>query len=317
VTTRLFLILFLAIPIVFVLLDGWELWRQRRRGSRETVSAEAVAFIVVVLAVYAAIQLGGFALVPTSDRLMLIVRVAFARAFGRPLSVEPIHGVWLGVFTVALFYVSGLWDYLLHRFFSHSRRFFFTHEYHHLPSHVNLAMPGMAARPFAVLATFPATVATVVSAYALLLLLGLPLWDLSALKSLVLVQALLLTATHSCFMRRWWWTHRTMQRLALTTPQEHLLHHTVDLEGNYGNFTILWDRVFGTYLDPTLERYQGHALGLGYDQDFLGTLTLGRVKLPSALRRRFQVERFCNLEPDRAPNAALDLAATRERDSGP
>ncbi len=313
-TTQTFLLAFFGIPVVFVLLDGWELWRTRRSGG-ETIHAEAVLFLGVVLVVYTVIQLGGYALVPTADRVMAAVRTAFGHAFGRPTSVDPIRGIWLGLFTVVLFYLSGLWDYLTHRFFSHSRRFFFTHEYHHLPSQVNLAMPGMAARPFAVVATFPATVATVVSAYALLLVLGLPLWDLSALKSLVLVQAFLLTATHSCFLRRWWWMHHGMRWLALTTPQEHLLHHTVDLEGNYGNFTVLWDRLFGTYLDPTLERYQGHALGLAYDQDFLGTLTLGRVKLPRSLRRRFRVERYCNLEPEEAPPSPWDVADSGDRKS--
>ena len=215
---------------------------------------------------------------------------------------------------MVLFYIAGLWDYLVHRFFSHSRRFFFTHEYHHLPSEVNLAMPGMAARPFAVIASFPATLATVVSAYVLLLVLGLPLWDLSALKAIVLVQGFLLVATHSCFMRKWWWVHHAMKRLALTTPQEHLLHHTVDLDGNYGNFTVLWDRLFGTYLDLTLARHQGHRLGLGYDQDFLGALTMGKLKLPQALRRRFQVERFCNVEPEPSAAQRPEGSESQERD---
>ncbi len=296
-TTRAFLLLFFGIPTAFVLLDGWELHRTRRRREAPALSPEAITFLVVVLVLYTVIQFGGYALVPSVDHLASGVRDTVAKGLGLQVSAESIRGTWLAILTVVLFYGSGLWDYLMHRFFSHSPRFFFTHEYHHLPSQVNLTMPGMAARPFAVIATFPATVATLVSAYALLLVFGLPLWDLSALKGLLLIQALLLTATHSCFLRRWWWLHRTMNWLALTTPQEHLLHHTVDLEGNYGNFTVLWDRLFGTYLDPTLERHQGHALGLPYDQDFLGTLTLGRLKLPDSLRRRYQVDRFCNLDP--------------------
>jgi sterol desaturase/sphingolipid hydroxylase (fatty acid hydroxylase superfamily) len=102
-----------------------------------------------------------------------------------------------------------------------------------------------------------------------------------------------------------------MKWLALTTPQEHLLHHTVDLEGNYGNFTVLWDRMFGTYLDPTKHEHENHALGLPYDQDFVGALTAGRVKLPAAIRRRFQVERFCNLQPP-APEERATSATKSE-----
>jgi sterol desaturase/sphingolipid hydroxylase (fatty acid hydroxylase superfamily) len=159
-------------------------------------------------------------------------------------------------------------------------------------------MPGLAVRPFVVVTSFPATFATVVSAYALLLLFGLPLWDLTPLKILLLAHTFLLVGSHSSFLRRFWGLHHAMKWLALTTPQEHLLHHTVDLNGNYGNFTILWDRVFGTYLDPTQAENQGHALGLAYDQDFLGAITLNQLKMPDWMRRRFQVERYCNIKAE-------------------
>ena len=80
------------------------------------------------------------------------------------------------------------------------------------------------------------------------------------------------------------------------------------------HFTVLWDRVFGTYLDPTWSKYQNHLLGLPYDQDFVGALTAGRVKLPATLRRRFQVERFCNLQSpvseQRADDGSSSIAPT-------
>jgi sterol desaturase/sphingolipid hydroxylase (fatty acid hydroxylase superfamily) len=297
VSDRAFLIALLAIFGTFVVLDAVELRRGRWRATHERPSREAFGFLAIMLVLYGLIQLGGLSLVPSTDTLMDAARSTFAGWLGRPVATDPIRGVWLVMLSVVLFYASGLWDYLLHRFFSHSRRYFFTHEYHHLPSQVNVIMPGLAMRPFVVVTAFPATVATVFSAYAILLLSGLPLWDLSPLKILLLVQAVLLCASHSCFMRRWWGIHHVMKWLALTTPQEHLLHHTVDLQGNYGNFTVLWDRVFRTYLDPTRSEHQDHALGLPYDQDFVGALTAGKVKLPSSVRRRFQVERFCNVRP--------------------
>lgn len=292
---RTFLVALLAIFATFVVLDAIELRRDAWRDKPARPSAGALGFLAIMLALYGLIQLGGLSLVPSTDRMLATIRSALARWLDVPADAEPVRGVWLVVLSVVLFYVSGLWDYLLHRFFGHSRRFFFVHEYHHLPSQVNVMMPGLAMRPFVVVTSFPATVATVISAYAMLLVVGLPLWDLAPLKMLLLVQAVLLCASHSCFMRRGWWVHHGMKWLALTTPQEHLLHHTVDLHGNYGNFTVLWDRVFRTYLDPVKSEHQNHALGLPYDQDFVGTLTAGRVKLPAALRRRFQVERFCNL----------------------
>lgn len=315
---RAFLISLLAIFATFVVLDAVELRRHGWRGNGSRPSAEALGFLAVMLALYGLIQLGGLSLVPSTDTLSGAVRSTLSGWLGQPVSAEPIRGVWLLVLSVVLFYASGLWDYLLHRFFSHSRRFFFTHEYHHLPSQVNVIMPGLAMRPFVVITAFPATVATVVSAYAILLWLGLPLWDLAPLKVLLLVQAVLLCASHSCFMRRWWKIHHGMKWLALTTPQEHLLHHTVDLHGNYGNFTVLWDRVFRTYLDPTRDEHQNRALGLPYDQDFVGALTAGSVKLPEAVRRRFEVERFCNLGSavtSRSQDMASDAVSSRPAES--
>jgi hypothetical protein len=50
-------------------------------------------------------------------------------------------------------------------------------------------------------------------------------------------------------------------------------------------------------------------LGLPYDQDFLGTLTLGRWKLPPALRRRFQIDRYCNLDAPPQAHSVADGAS--------
>lgn len=294
--TVTFFVIFLLIPIVFVALDLLDrhLTRQQRYQG-QLARWETLLFLLGVLLIYGGLQFGGLAIVPSADALLINIRDYFSRRLGQPLAAQPIGGWWLFLISLLSFYLSGLWDYIIHRFFSHNRWFWFTHEYHHLPNQVFTAMPGLAVRPFAVVTAFPATLATVVSAYALLVLFGLPLWDLEPLKILLLAHAFLLTASHSSFLRRWWWVHHLMKWLALTTPQEHLLHHTVDLRGNYGNFTVLWDRLFKTYLDPTLPEHQGHRLGLAYDQDFLGVITLGQLKLPSAMRRRFQVERYCNI----------------------
>ena len=310
---RTFLLALLGILALFVVLDAIELRRIGRHSAASRPSLEAWGFLLLVALAYAVVQFGGLSLVPSTEEMTAGVRSTLSRWLGQPVSDQPIRGAWLAFLAIGLFYVSGLWDYLLHRFFSHSRRFFFTHEYHHLPAQVSVVMPGLAVRPFVVVTAFPATVATVISAYALLLLLGLPLWDLSPLKVLLVIQGTLLAASHSCFLRRWWGLHHGMKWLGLTTPQEHLLHHTVDLEGNYGNFTIVWDRLFGTYLDPTRSEHQNHALGLPYDQDFLGTLTLGRFKLPGSVRRRFEVERFCNVAPaESRSHESREVAAAEE-----
>jgi sterol desaturase/sphingolipid hydroxylase (fatty acid hydroxylase superfamily) len=275
-----------ALVLALDLVDR-HLTRKRRYGG-EPLRVLTALFLGLVLLIYFAVQYAGFALVPGGADLV--------SALGQ--SSEPPTGsrLWALLMIVPVFYLSGLWDYLLHRFVSHSRWLWFTHEYHHLPSQVFVAMPGLAARPFAVVATFPVSVATVAVTEAMRVGLGLPGGDLESLKILLLIQVGLLTTSHSCCLRRWWWIHRILRTLALTTPHEHVLHHAVRLEGNYGNFTTLWDRVFGTYLDPTLAKHREPALGLAYDQDFLGALTARMIRLPESVRARFQVERYCNLE---------------------
>jgi sterol desaturase/sphingolipid hydroxylase (fatty acid hydroxylase superfamily) len=295
-----FVLLALGIQGAFVVLDLIECHRGRHRG--DTAPPEGIGawlFLLASIGVFFALQYGGYSLVPRTADVVVTMRAAMAGWFGLNLAEVTMDGRTVALVSVAAFYISGLWDYLVHRFFSHSRWFFFTHEYHHLPRQVSCIMPGIAGRPFAVFAVFPTLVASIGTVYGLLAVCGLPLWDLSVLKVLFLGILAVQVGSHSAFLRRQWWAHHTLKWLAITSPQEHVLHHTVDLHGNYGNFTSLWDRLFGTYLDPQLAKHQGHSCGLPYDQDFLGTITLGKLKMPSALRRRFQVGRFCNIRDER------------------
>jgi len=279
-----------------VLLDLIEWYRGRQRDDDAPPEGPgAWLFLLGLIAIFFALQYGGYSLVPRTGDLLIDLRAGAARWFGLDLTNTPMGWQSVVFISVVAFYVSGLWDYLIHRFFSHSRWFFFTHEYHHLPRQVTCLMPGIAGRPFAVFAVFPTVAGSIITLYALLAVCGLPLWDLSALKILLLAILAVQVVSHSSFMRRQVWVHRLLKWLAITSPQEHVLHHAVDLHGNYGNMTSLWDRVFGTYLDPRLPQHQGHACGLPYDQDFLGTITLGKLRLPAAWRRRFQVSRFCNI----------------------
>ena len=294
-----FLLLAIGIQGAFVLLDLVEWHRRRDSAAAPPEGRGAWLFLLALIGLYFALQFGGYSLVPRTGDLLLSTRTGIARLFHLPLTDAPMNPAAVALVSVAAFYISGLWDYLLHRFFSHSRWFFFTHEYHHLPRQVTCLMPGIAGRPFAVFAVFPAMAASIATVYALLAICRLPLWDLSVLKLLFLGILAVQVGSHSAFLRSQGWVHLALRRLAITTPQEHVLHHSVELHGNYGNFTSLWDRLFGTYLDPRLAQHQSRVCGLAYDQDFLGTLTFGKWKLPAAWRRRFQVGRFCNLkEPD-------------------
>ena len=255
----------LIVPtLALAIADVAERWLPAHEPRRAPGNKAGLAFLAAVLVVYQVIQLALQRLAPQPLTLV------------RPSDVPAALAVVVGL------YVGGLVDYLVHRFVSHSRAFFWTHEYHHLPSEVMLLMPGLAARPFAIVAAFPVAWAT-----------GWVAGSADAMKALVVAQVLLLVTSHSSFLRRFRWVHVVMSRLGLTTPREHLLHHTTDLRGNYANLTTVWDRVFGTYLDP--DTHEARELGLPYDQDWLGAITLGLVKLPRSWRERFDIGRWCNL----------------------
>jgi sterol desaturase/sphingolipid hydroxylase (fatty acid hydroxylase superfamily) len=289
-----FLTVFVAIPLSFTILDLAERHATRRRLGDDGPPLQTLLFLLAVLLVYGALQYGGLLLLPKAELLADDIATFFSRWLGRPFTGQPMDGLSSAALVVFLFYVGGLWDYLMHRFVSHHRWLWFTHEYHHLPSQICVFMPGILVRPFAVVSTLPVLVATLLTC-VLLTLFGLAACDLAVFQALLIAQVLVLTGSHSECLRRTWWVHQFLKWLAITTPQEHALHHTVDLAGNYGNFTTLWDRLFGTYLDPARAENQGHACGLPYDQDFLGAITLGAVKISPQLRHRFQVGRYCNL----------------------
>lgn len=281
----------------FVALDLVDRHATRHERGEAAVPLRALAFFVGVLLFFLLLQGAGMSLLPRADALIDSIRVRVGGAIPAPAIPS---GLALVASWLALFFLTGFFDYAWHRWVSHHRWFWFTHENHHLPNQVFVGMPGLAARPFVVFSIVPVLVATTTVSYGVLRSLGLPSWDWTVFQLPLLLSSSVLTASHSSFLRRGWLAHDVMRRLTLTSPQEHLLHHTVDLHGNFGNITTLWDRLLGTYMDPRRPEFQGHRLGLAYDQDFLGTLTLGLVKLPDAMRRRFEIHRYCNISEHEA-----------------
>ena len=304
-STGLFIALFVGIQLGLIALDLYERYRTRTRYGDQRLGVAPVLFLAGVAALFFVIQMALMSLVPRVDVLMADVANHVASWTGRPLHAAPISGWPLAVVCLGVFYLGGLVDYAVHRFFSHSRPFWWTHEYHHLPKEVFVALPGLSTRPFSVFTAFPTALASILIAWGIVLLFGWPLHNLEPLRIVVLANTFILTTSHSEFLRRWWWPHELLRRAGLATPHEHLIHHTVDRPGNYGNIVTLWDRLFGTYRDPRDPENQGRPLGLDYDQDFLGTLTFGRVKLSERWRRRFFLHRYCNLHQN-TPSVASD-----------
>jgi len=271
---------------------------QNRRYSGLRSRPRTLLFLVGTTVVYGSLQFGGLALVPNAEEL-LILSSAFVNDFINKNGDDGALGVVAMAFVgVVGFYFVGLCDYLMHRYVSHSRPMWFSHENHHLSTDVSTYMPGMSVRPFAVVVVFPSTAVTIFSLQLALGLSGFVVSDMvSLLYIVVLVQTGVGGASHSAFLRRRWWIHKLLKPLGITTPQEHWLHHASDLECNYGNSVTLWDRVFGTYLDPETVADGEHRAGLAYDQDFLGAITLSQLKLSSRLRNYFKLDRYCYLDP--------------------
>lgn len=300
---KLFLFLFGVTQTVFVLLDFYELWRQDGRPSlpaklrSEWRTFLSLAFVWVI---YFSIQLGLSAMLPSVDRTLTTAK----QILGLSSQLTPFiaHHITLSIaIGIVSFFVAGFWDYLTHRFLLHSRLAWILHESHHLPTRVFNGMPGISARPFVVFSAFLVNVFSIATMFLLFWIAGrLDLADLffATLPAIFFTFAFIGSASHSCFLRGYAFLDRWPRYLLIITPQEHVLHHAANHNGNFGNFTPLWDRVFGTYLDPA--RVGETKLGLNYDQDFLGAITAGKWKLSARLRTKLGLERFCYKENSEA-----------------
>jgi sterol desaturase/sphingolipid hydroxylase (fatty acid hydroxylase superfamily) len=291
---RTFIWLFVYVQAAFIAVDLYEHWRLARKSDkRRVISANAAVILAVAAACvgYSAIQLALAAALPNIGKL-----TDFALRLTSSAASAPSAPWMVPVFAVA-FFIGTLFDYLVHRFLLHGP-FWRLHENHHLPSVVSNAMPGIAARPFVIVPNFLINAGSCASIFIVVRLIGRPqliATFIYLLPALLLAFTFVACASHSIFLRRFDWVETSFRCLLLVGPREHLLHHAARIEGNYGNFSTLWDRAFGTYISPPAGETP---LGLDYDQDFLGAITAGRFKLSPALRSRYQVGRVCRLEED-------------------
>jgi len=291
---RTFVWLFVYVQAAFIAVDLYEHWRlARKSGKQGVISANAAVILAVSAACvgYSVIQLALASALPNIGKLSDFVTKVTGSAASAP------SAKWMVPMFAAAFCIGTLFDYLVHRFLLHGP-FWRLHENHHLPSVVSNVMPGIAARPFVIVPNFLINAGSCATILLVVRLIGRP--RLSAtfihlLPELLLTFAFVACASHSIFLRRFDWVEASFRCLLLVGPREHLLHHAAKIKGNYGNFTTVWDRAFGTYVSPPAG---DTPLGLDYDQDFLGAITAGRFKLSPAFRSRYQVGRVCRLDED-------------------
>lgn len=283
---------FFLTQVLFTLLDLGFLYRQKKAAGYLKVSdhSSTLVFIAGVWIVYFILQNVGTAILPGFNSLK--------QHMFHWLNVSPDGTcVWSWKVTLTFlwsFHVIAFWDFATHRWVLHKKQFWIFHEYHHLPKLVLNGMPGISVRPF----VFFTTLLTYISSIVFLII---PMkFVLSPEESraflewgfplLAFLLSLVLSMGHSIFLRQYPIVHSVLKSLLVASPQEHLLHHSTKLRCNYGNFSTIWDRLFKSYIDPMTMNIHSEPLGLDYDQDYLGTLCLGKVKFSKDIRERFKLK---------------------------
>ena len=161
-----------------------------------------------------------------------------------PLELPPV-----ALFVVG-FVLMDFFGYWLHRASHHWQWLWQLHSVHHSDQELD-ASTGLRNHPVEVSLSVTLTVLICLST-------GLPMWTEGARAIIVNPWCLLQHARIS----RIDWLERKLGWL-LATPDIHKIHHGTQapqINANYGVMFSFWDRLFGTYLDPSIYRVQFHGL---------------------------------------------------------
>lgn len=135
---------------------------------------------------------------------------------------------------VIILILSDLKNYIWHRIM-HNKIFWSLHAFHH------------SATEFTILTTyrthFLQKIVSVVLDTFLFIIFNVPTIQFFYLRALQDIQQIL---QHSNVNWNWGW----IGRWVFVSPNAHKIHHSTNpmhFDKNYGNFLIIWDRIFGTY----------------------------------------------------------------------
>lgn len=253
----------LLFPVVqVVILFGLELWLPAERegaAARDPRIGNDLAHMFFGNAV------GG----PASDALVL----ALSALAAAPLATLVGGSLWptsLPFLVQALLAIAlgDALETLRHRFLHHSSRLWPIHAVHHAGTHLHIGKSGR--NHFADLVMRGALV------FAPLALLGMPAEVMLAYPAAVSVLGPIGHASLAIETPRW------MHKLVMT-PDVHRIHHARELDvalHNYCNVFPLWDRLLGTFLDPSTTPRPV----TGLDEDPNPPGFVGQVLAPLGLR---------------------------------
>ncbi len=303
---KVFVGLLLSVQAFFIFLDSWDLWSVHRTKGGWRVLSESrgvVGLVALSCIFYFLVQIGLSAATPSISKFLAWAGALAGTSPGPRFDWQT--PLW--IFPVVLLAYSAVtfFDYLTHRFLLH-RVLWSLHENHHVPTVVSNLMPGIAARPFVAIPNLIINFSSCFAVFGIVRLSGHPELlgaFIRLMPALIVLFAFIASASHSSFLRRFDFVEVLFRGLLVISPREHALHHAANLNGNYGNFTSVWDRLFGTYLAP--EQCINVSFGLDYDQDFLGAITAGRLKLSDGFRNRYQVGRVCHIEKPESSNLLI------------
>jgi sterol desaturase/sphingolipid hydroxylase (fatty acid hydroxylase superfamily) len=151
--------------------------------------------------------------------------------------IPPIAGAPLVVRVVLYYLAADLGSYLLHRLM-HTRLLWRIHKWHHAPTYMYWFAGVRATVQQQFLFNLPFVVAVPILASA-------PVWVYQAIAAEVIVR-------NDWMHMNVTWRSNWLEWI-LVTPRYHHVHHSADLPahlGNFGSLFTIWDRVFGTRLDP-------------------------------------------------------------------
>lgn len=218
----------IAIPI-FAALIALEAWFARRRHPDYYESKDAWINILI-----------GFVSVAFGALFGLFIGVVYTFGYEIAPFKFPAEAWWTWVI---LFFVDDLAYYWFHRISHESRLFWNFHVVHHSSEYYNLSV---AVRQ----SWFSGTLHWMF--YAPVMLLGFAPWMFALMHGFNLIYQFWI---HTRFVKRMGWLE-----YVFNTPSHHRVHHGVNdlyLDKNYAGVLIIWDRLFGSFVDETEEPRYG------------------------------------------------------------
>jgi sterol desaturase/sphingolipid hydroxylase (fatty acid hydroxylase superfamily) len=164
-------------------------------------------------------------------------------------------------------------DYAFHRLSHRSRVLWLLHSVHHSDTAVDVST-NLRHHPVHVLATILWKIVAVAA-------VGAPILLAMVRETLVMVVA----QFHHAAIAWPGWIEQTIGWV-FVSPRAHWVHHSPidgETDANFGTGLVLWDRLFGTYVDPTRPRVERFGLNALRDQRWQSAL--GMLLTPIRARK--------------------------------